>query len=158
MVRGTTNKKTVLPGLFVLVFWSNGGVWWIINIFGFQANSNDEDGGVLEGRWSDPYPKGTTVPWAWSGSVSILTQFWKTKKTVKFGQCWVFSGLVTTCEYKDWVSLTFDSNNACRDLIGTPKGLYSITKVHCTLITVISPFCTSYQIPSKTTDLQTCGY
>ena len=72
-----------------------------------QANSNDDDGGVLEGRWSDPYPKGTTEPWHWIGSVAILTEFWKTKKTVKFGQCWVFSGIVTTCKYPPaWSPMT----------------------------------------------------
>ena len=34
----------------------------------------------------------------WTGSGPILEEFWTTKKTVKYGQCWVFSGLVTTCK------------------------------------------------------------
>ncbi|XP_067652090.1 protein-glutamine gamma-glutamyltransferase K-like [Haliotis asinina] len=67
----------------------------VIRAIAAMANSNDDDG-VLEGRWSEPYPKGTTVPWAWPGSVGILDQFYKTGKPVKFGQCWVFSGVVTT--------------------------------------------------------------
>ena len=60
-----------------------------------QANSND-DNGVLEGRWTEKYPKTCTVPWAWTGSVKILEQFMAKDKPVKYGQCWVFSGLITT--------------------------------------------------------------
>lgn len=60
-----------------------------------QANSNSSDGGVLQGRWSGNYDGGTN-PTTWTGSIEILEMFWKTKKTVKYGQCWVFSGLVTT--------------------------------------------------------------
>ncbi|XP_041375251.1 protein-glutamine gamma-glutamyltransferase K-like [Gigantopelta aegis] len=60
-----------------------------------QTNSMD-DNGVLQGRWTDTYPKNCTVPWAWTGSVAILRQFVKSGKPVKFGQCWVFSGLTTT--------------------------------------------------------------
>ena len=60
-----------------------------------QANSNDKDGGVLSGRWSSSFPPGTTSPLAWTGSTAILEEFWKTKKVVQYGQCWVFSGLVT---------------------------------------------------------------
>ncbi|KAH3768652.1 hypothetical protein DPMN_169872 [Dreissena polymorpha] len=59
-----------------------------------QVNSND-DGGVMAGNWSGKYTGGTS-PLDWTGSVAILEQFYKTKTTVKFGQCWVFSGLVTT--------------------------------------------------------------
>jgi len=61
-----------------------------------MANFNDQDGGVLYGRWDSNYPKDTTPPTAWSGSVAILEQFWQKKNVVKFAQCWVFSGLVTT--------------------------------------------------------------
>ncbi|KAJ7377352.1 hypothetical protein OS493_029711 [Desmophyllum pertusum] len=61
-----------------------------------MANFNDKDGGVLYGRWDSNYPKDTTPPTAWSGSVAILEQFWQKKNVVKFAQCWVFSGLVTT--------------------------------------------------------------
>ncbi|XP_078360107.1 coagulation factor XIII A chain-like isoform X1 [Oculina patagonica] len=61
-----------------------------------MANFNDQDGGVLFGRWDGKYPRDTTPPTAWSGSVTILEQFWQRKNVVKFAQCWVFSGLVTT--------------------------------------------------------------
>lgn len=63
-----------------------------------QANSNDKDGGVLSGRWSNSFPPGTTAPLAWTGSTAILEEFWRTKKVVRYGQCWVFSGLVTACK------------------------------------------------------------
>ena len=64
-----------------------------------QANFNDQDGGVLFGRWDGNYPSGTTPPTSWSGSVAILEQFWQNKNVIKYAQCWVFSGLVTTCMY-----------------------------------------------------------
>ncbi|CAL1538646.1 unnamed protein product [Lymnaea stagnalis] len=60
-----------------------------------MANSND-DNGVLEGRWTKKYPKGTHTPWSWTGSVRILEEFMSTQKPIKFGQCWVFAGLVTS--------------------------------------------------------------
>ncbi|ELT93168.1 hypothetical protein CAPTEDRAFT_156823 [Capitella teleta] len=68
----------------------------VIRCLSAMSNSNDEDGGVLTGRWSDTYPKSSTVPWAWMGSVAILEEFMQRKRAVKFGQCWVFSGLLTT--------------------------------------------------------------
>ena len=33
-----------------------------------------------------------------------MEQFWKKKCDIKYGQCWVFSGLVTTCTYKKTVN------------------------------------------------------
>ncbi|ELU14710.1 hypothetical protein CAPTEDRAFT_122859, partial [Capitella teleta] len=58
------------------------------------VNSSDDDG-ILVGNWSGDYSGGTS-PMAWVGSVAILGEFWKTKKPVKFGQCWVFSAVVTS--------------------------------------------------------------
>ncbi|XP_015764527.1 PREDICTED: protein-glutamine gamma-glutamyltransferase 4-like [Acropora digitifera] len=66
------------------------------NCYGAVANYNDRDGGVLFGRWTETYPENCTPPTAWTGSVAILEKFWKKKYYVKYGQCWVFSGLVTT--------------------------------------------------------------
>ena len=59
-----------------------------------QVNAPD-DGGVLIGNWSGDYDDGTS-PLKWPGSVEILEEYWKTKRPVKYGQCWVFSGVVTT--------------------------------------------------------------
>ncbi|CAC5374003.1 TGM1 [Mytilus coruscus] len=72
--------------------WRNYGRPWN---FG-QVNSLDDDG-MLEGRWTADYPEDSTKPTAWTGSVSIIKQYMETKEPVKYGQCWVFSGLTTTC-------------------------------------------------------------
>ncbi|XP_058619312.1 protein-glutamine gamma-glutamyltransferase K-like [Onychostoma macrolepis] len=59
------------------------------------VNSND-DRGVLMGNWSDSFEGGTS-PTAWSGSGDILRQYHKNSgKPVKFGQCWVYSGVTTS--------------------------------------------------------------
>jgi len=60
-----------------------------------QANSMD-DAGVLEGRWTENFPKDCVLPWSWTGSVKIIKQFMETGKTVQYGQCWVFSGIITS--------------------------------------------------------------
>lgn len=58
------------------------------------VNEND-DGGVLVGRWDGEYEDGT-APSEWTGSVDILEQFLMTQEPVAYGQCWVFAGVVTT--------------------------------------------------------------
>ncbi|XP_041375283.1 protein-glutamine gamma-glutamyltransferase 4-like [Gigantopelta aegis] len=58
-------------------------------------NINDPNYGVVVGNWSDSYDGGQR-PGAWTGSVKILRQFMETKKPVRYGQCWVFSGILTT--------------------------------------------------------------
>ncbi|KAJ8303153.1 hypothetical protein KUTeg_019549, partial [Tegillarca granosa] len=58
------------------------------------VNSID-DNGVLEGNWTSNYSGGTS-PLHWGGSVAILEEYMETKKPVKYGQCFVFSGIVTT--------------------------------------------------------------
>ncbi|EDO43696.1 predicted protein, partial [Nematostella vectensis] len=68
----------------------------ISRVISQMANHNDRDGGILYGRWTEKYPKNSTKPWDWVGSVKILEKFDRRKYTVRYGQCWVFSGLVTT--------------------------------------------------------------
>ncbi|XP_052816725.1 hemocyte protein-glutamine gamma-glutamyltransferase-like isoform X2 [Mya arenaria] len=58
------------------------------------VNSSD-DNGVLTGNWSGNYTGGTS-PLEWTGSTAILEQYYRTKKPVRYGQCWVFSGVLTT--------------------------------------------------------------
>ncbi|XP_077192303.1 protein-glutamine gamma-glutamyltransferase E-like [Paroedura picta] len=60
-----------------------------------MVNSND-DSGVLQGNWSGNY-RGGQNPSSWTGSVDILRQ-WKASgfRAVKYGQCWVFAGVLTT--------------------------------------------------------------
>ncbi|XP_055935337.1 annulin-like isoform X1 [Argiope bruennichi] len=54
-----------------------------------------DDNGVLVGNWSGKY-KGGKPPTCWGGSQVILQKYFKNKKPVKYGQCWVFSGVFTT--------------------------------------------------------------
>ena len=51
--------------------------------------------GVLVGNWSGAYSKGA-APYVWTSSVPILQQHFITKEPVCCGQCWVFSGILTT--------------------------------------------------------------
>nr|XP_033819897.1 protein-glutamine gamma-glutamyltransferase E-like isoform X2 [Geotrypetes seraphini] len=58
-------------------------------------NSNDEKG-VLLGKWGEPYSDGVK-PSDWNGSVAILRQWYNNNyQSVKYGQCWVFSGVMCT--------------------------------------------------------------
>ncbi|KAL8590514.1 hypothetical protein ACOMHN_010950 [Nucella lapillus] len=59
-----------------------------------MINSQDE-GGVLTGNWSGDYSGGKS-PLSWTGSAPILEQFYNQQFSVSFGQCWVFSGVLTT--------------------------------------------------------------
>ncbi|XP_045617264.1 hemocyte protein-glutamine gamma-glutamyltransferase [Procambarus clarkii] len=64
---------------------------------GVSAGVNDTDEeGILQGRWDGEYSDGV-APFKWTGSVRILEDFVKNGyKPVKYGQCWVFSAVVTT--------------------------------------------------------------
>jgi hypothetical protein len=60
-----------------------------------QLNCQD-DRGVLVGNWSGDY-SGGLKPTHWTGSPKILRQYmFYDGEPVRYGQCWVFSGLVTT--------------------------------------------------------------
>ncbi|XP_017784889.1 PREDICTED: hemocyte protein-glutamine gamma-glutamyltransferase-like [Nicrophorus vespilloides] len=59
-----------------------------------MVNSND-DNGILVGRWDGDYDGGT-APSSWTGSVEILQKYLDKHRSVNYGQCWVFSGVVTT--------------------------------------------------------------
>ncbi|XP_046566210.1 annulin-like [Haliotis rubra] len=61
----------------------------------------DDDNGVVTGNWSDSYAGGTR-PTSWTGSVRILKQYMSTGRPVKYGQCWVFAGVLTTA--RTWTS------------------------------------------------------
>ncbi|KAJ3599010.1 hypothetical protein NHX12_032973 [Muraenolepis orangiensis] len=69
----------------------------IVRVISAMVNSPD-DKGVVEGNWSGDYSNGIP-PTAWSGSVEILNDYYNLgggKFPVKYGQCWVFSGVTTT--------------------------------------------------------------
>ncbi|CAI9716228.1 hemocyte protein-glutamine gamma-glutamyltransferase-like isoform X1 [Octopus vulgaris] len=57
--------------------------------------NSPENTGVMMRFDSDNCQNGKK-PTAWGGSRRILQQFIDTKEPVKYGQCWVFSGLLTT--------------------------------------------------------------
>eukprot|EP00092_Neocalanus_flemingeri_P008907 GFUD01009582.1.p1 GENE.GFUD01009582.1~~GFUD01009582.1.p1 ORF type:complete len:767 (-),score=186.34 GFUD01009582.1:232-2472(-) len=62
-----------------------------------SAMVNDiDDRGVISGNWSGKYKNGT-APTDWTGSAAILEQYVANRgRPVKYGQCWVFSAVVTT--------------------------------------------------------------
>ncbi len=67
-------------------------------------NVDNNDGGILSGLWSpndDDYADGTD-PTAWSGSSAIIEQYLTAKKPIKYAQCWVFGGTLTTGEVLYW--------------------------------------------------------
>ncbi|XP_043080830.1 protein-glutamine gamma-glutamyltransferase K isoform X2 [Puntigrus tetrazona] len=67
----------------------------VVRILSAMINSPD-DSGVLMGNWSGTYDDGT-APTFWSGSSDILRQYYENGGTpVKYGQCWVFSGVTTS--------------------------------------------------------------
>ncbi|XP_053385851.1 hemocyte protein-glutamine gamma-glutamyltransferase-like [Mercenaria mercenaria] len=73
---------------------SRGDPIAVVRMISKMVNAPD-DGGVLAGNWSGDY-KGGTSPLKWTGSKGILEQYYKTRRPVLYGQCWVFSGVLTT--------------------------------------------------------------
>lgn len=59
-----------------------------------MVNSND-DNGVIVGRWDGKYEDGKS-PSSWSGSIKIMEEYIRSKRPVRYGQCWVFAGVVNT--------------------------------------------------------------
>ncbi|KAI9519246.1 hypothetical protein NQZ68_030778 [Dissostichus eleginoides] len=66
---------------------------YVSRVVSAMINSVD-DRGVLAGNWSPPYVGGQN-PTHWSGSYPILRQWYNHGfHPVKFGQCWVFAGVM----------------------------------------------------------------
>ena len=73
-----------------------GDVVEVARAFTALVNSCDDDNGILCGNWSGDY-SGGAPPTSWTGSVDVVETFWKNRpQQVKFGQCWVFSGVLTS--------------------------------------------------------------
>uniref|UniRef100_A0A3B5LDS1 protein-glutamine gamma-glutamyltransferase n=1 Tax=Xiphophorus couchianus TaxID=32473 RepID=A0A3B5LDS1_9TELE len=67
----------------------------VVRVVSAMINAQD-DYGVLVGNWSGSYSDGVS-PAAWSSSVEILRKYHSsTGVPVRYGQCWVFSGVTTT--------------------------------------------------------------
>ncbi|KAJ6655544.1 hypothetical protein lerEdw1_005015 [Lerista edwardsae] len=61
-----------------------------------MVNSNDNDNGVLEGKWNVEFANHEN-PSRWDGSVAILRKWVQNNySSVKYGQCWVFAGVAGT--------------------------------------------------------------
>ncbi|XP_055891117.1 protein-glutamine gamma-glutamyltransferase K-like isoform X3 [Biomphalaria glabrata] len=58
-------------------------------------NYTESNGGVIQASWSGKYDD-AVAPFAWTGSPSILEEFLKKRKGVKYGQCWTMAAVTTT--------------------------------------------------------------
>ncbi|XP_009469727.1 PREDICTED: protein-glutamine gamma-glutamyltransferase 6-like [Nipponia nippon] len=68
---------------------------YVSRVISAMVNSNDEKG-VVQGKWNGKYCSGTS-PLQWSGSVTILRKWYRGRyKPVRYGQCWVFAGVMCT--------------------------------------------------------------
>ncbi|XP_041275305.1 protein-glutamine gamma-glutamyltransferase K-like, partial [Onychostruthus taczanowskii] len=90
---------------------------------GAPVNSLD-DSGVLVGNWTGDYSQGTN-PSAWAGSVAILRSFHGSGAPVRYGQCWVFAGVVTTGGTPDFLGSQVNSLDDSGVLVGNWTGDYS---------------------------------
>ncbi|XP_073423429.1 coagulation factor XIII A chain [Dendrobates tinctorius] len=66
-----------------------------ISRIGSAVINGQDDDGVVAGSWNNEYKYGVS-PSAWTGSVEILLEYYSSKLSVKYGQCWVFAGVFTT--------------------------------------------------------------
>ncbi|XP_063376431.1 annulin isoform X1 [Cydia fagiglandana] len=62
------------------------------------AVNAQDDNGVLIGNWGAELSDydGGTHPLKWVGSLAILQKYYTKKKPVKYAQCWVYAGVLTT--------------------------------------------------------------
>ncbi|XP_070815337.1 transglutaminase 5, like [Chaetodon trifascialis] len=68
---------------------------YISRVVSAMVNSQD-DRGVVQGNWSDDFSQGVN-PTQWTGSGDILRQWAQSRfSPVKYGQCWVFAGVMCT--------------------------------------------------------------
>ncbi|CAG12371.1 unnamed protein product, partial [Tetraodon nigroviridis] len=69
---------------------------YVSRVLSAMVNCNDDDNGVLLGKWTDGYEGGVS-PLFWRGSVEILHN-WDTQscQPVRYGQCWVFAAVACT--------------------------------------------------------------
>ena len=66
--------------------------WYVARVLSLAINEF-----ILRGNWSGAWKDGSGAsPSSWNGSVKILQQYFDTQEMVKYGQCWVFSGITVT--------------------------------------------------------------
>jgi len=103
-----------------------------------------DDNGLVEGKWDGSFEDGTS-PFAWIGSTPIFEEFYNTQQPVKYGQCWVFSGVIVTSECYTRIRKIFATtvyiqirvqeslSNGCNNASETMKVMYlfCLTKTPC---------------------------
>uniref|UniRef100_A0ABM5G4P5 Protein-glutamine gamma-glutamyltransferase E-like n=1 Tax=Pogona vitticeps TaxID=103695 RepID=A0ABM5G4P5_9SAUR len=69
---------------------------YVGRVISSMVNGNDNDNGVLEGKWSESFAHHEN-PSRWNGSTDIL-RIWAqgNYRPVQYGQCWVFAGVAGT--------------------------------------------------------------
>ena len=67
--------------------------------FTFQINRY-----LLRGNWEKELPSDGRAPSTWLGSAEIIDEFSKTKRPVKYAQCWVYASVFVTS--KPWKTTT----------------------------------------------------
>ena len=69
----------------------------VSRFYSSYVNAVHKDGeGILLGRWEADFPDGTP-PWKWRNSRQIAELYNQSGKPVKYGQCWVFACVLTSC-------------------------------------------------------------
>ncbi|KAG7271902.1 hypothetical protein CRUP_038154, partial [Coryphaenoides rupestris] len=63
----------------------------VARIASAMLNSRDDEG-VLVGSWSGDYLYGV-APTAWTGSADILLGYYRSKRPMRYAQCWVYAGV-----------------------------------------------------------------
>ena len=61
----------------------------------WMANARLNEDGILVAKWGTNYVGGVK-PGVWKNSRQIFSQYLASEQPVKYGQCWVFSGIVTS--------------------------------------------------------------
>lgn len=92
--RGGVTLDTTLDLLAVLTVAQRSDARLVARELSALVNSNDGSG-VLTGRWDGNYSAGK-APGSWSGSLDILQQYSTSNTAVRYGQCWVFGGVLTS--------------------------------------------------------------
>jgi transglutaminase 1 len=91
------NTKSFQAALLLLqrmALAERGDVVTVSRNFSALVNSQD-DNGVLVGNWSSNF-SGGTPPSSWTGSADILKEYVLKGAPVRYAQCWVYSGVLTT--------------------------------------------------------------
>ncbi|RWS01742.1 Hemocyte protein-glutamine gamma-glutamyltransferase-like protein [Dinothrombium tinctorium] len=99
-------KPTILPAIIRILQTQSserltpekrGDMSEVARFFAKMVDAND-DNGIIAGNWGKHLSDfaGGVYPWSWTRSAPIIEQYIETGKPVKYGQCWVYSAVLTT--------------------------------------------------------------